>query len=90
MDAPPTSLESDVICPKSRGESEFSFFNCTIRKPSNAGAPRCPVVPGEGIAKWLTSIPVYLCAPGKLPRKAFSETPDACLQPILCLSVKHA
>jgi len=26
MDAPPTSLESDVICPKSRGESEFSFF----------------------------------------------------------------
>ena len=38
---------------------------------ANAVAPRSPVVPGEGIAKWLTSIPVYLCAPGKLPRKAF-------------------
>jgi hypothetical protein len=66
MDVPPTSLESDVICAKSSGESDFPFFNCIIRKqePSSAVIPRCPLAPGEGIAKCFRSIPVYMCAPG--------------------------
>ena len=49
---PDFSLDSDTIRPKSRVESDPSFFIRILQKPepSNAVIPHYPVAPGEGIA----------------------------------------
>jgi hypothetical protein len=74
MDVPPNSLESDVICAKSSGESEFSFFNCiTENKNHLARSLLAALAPGEGIAKCFRSIPVYMRAPRKTAWKDFQR-----------------
>jgi len=50
--APPdSSVESNLLCSKSRLETDLSFFICIIRKlrPSNEAAPHGPPLPGEGM-----------------------------------------
>jgi hypothetical protein len=71
---PDFSLESDIIRPKARVESDLSFFICIIQKqePLMQAHLAPPWRQARGSHSVLGRFP-FTGAPGKLPRKAFRE-----------------